>query len=133
MTPKDILAAVEKSTGSVTCNRPTIDASDAECAFEIQKRELIIREKDQLLEEHHEEHELRKTYIRSTFVFVAGVTFISLFVTVSTGLRWVKLSDTVLVTLLTTTIANVLGCLFIAFHWLFPRRSESGSEDNTDK
>lgn len=133
MTPKDILALVEKSTGAVVCARPGVDASDAESAFEIQKRELIIREKDQIIREHHEEHELRKTYIHSTFVFVVAVTFVALFITVSAGNGWLKLSDAVLITLLTTTIAHVLGCLFIAFHWLFPRRSESDNEGNTDK
>lgn len=94
----------------------------SEQMFEARKREQIIREKDQILSERDDEHELRKTYIRSSFTLVVGVTFAAMFLTTANGLKWIELSDTVVVTLLTTTTTNVIGILLIAFNWLFPKR-----------
>lgn len=94
----------------------------SEQLFEARKREQIIREKDQILDERGDEHSLRKTYIQASFVLVVGVTFTALFLTVAAGMKWLELSDTVIITLLTTTTANVIGILLIAFNWLFPKR-----------
>lgn len=124
MTPTDILNSVtQHPTSSASCERKTIDTSDSEREFELSRREQIIREKDQLIIEHHEEHELRKRYLERTFKFVSWVTFVALAMTFMKGVGGMNLSDSVLITLLTTTIANVLGCLLIAFNWLFPKRS----------
>jgi len=94
----------------------------SEQLFEARKREQIIRERDQTLSERDDEHELRKIYIRASFVLVVGVTFMALFLTTANGLNWINLPDSVIITLLTTTTANVIGILLIAFNWLFPKR-----------
>ena len=128
MSEPDILSDISVESPDIPQGQPEMpDAASRvvntdELHFEVMKRDQLIREKDQALQERSDEHDLRKKYIRATFVFVCGVTFVSLFLTTAAGMGWIALSDTVLVTLLTTTIANVLGCLFIAFHWLFPKR-----------
>lgn len=95
---------------------------ESEKSFEVERREQIIREQKQTLDERHEEHELRKRFIGNTFTLVVAVIFLSFFVTVCVGIGWLSLSDGVIITMLTTTTANVIGILLIAFNWLFPKR-----------
>lgn len=88
------------------------------------KEALQAQECSQRLKERTEEHDLRKRYLDLTFKFVVWVTVAALFLTLMDGIGSIDLSDSVVITLLTTTIANVLGCLLIAFHWLFPNRQK---------
>lgn len=127
MSAEDILA--DKTLIAAGSHQDHLDPSEADAVldqseqlFEARKREQIIREKDQLLSERSDEHELRKKYIRASFLLVVGVTFTALYLTTANGMKWIDLSDTVIITLLTTTTANVIGILLIAFNWLFPKR-----------
>lgn len=88
---------------------------DDEKKFEAQKREQLIRELKQNLDEQHEEHELRKLFLHLVYWFVVAFVFSTLLI-----VTFKKLDNSVLITLLTTTTANVIGILLIAFKWLFP-------------
>ena len=119
-------------------NRGLSELSHEEMASELQSKENALRletaradkealqtqECSQRLKERTEEHDLRKRYLDLTFKFVVWVTVAALFLTLMDGIGSIDLSDSVVITLLTTTIANVLGCLLIAFHWLFPNRQK---------
>lgn len=96
--------------------------SDEEKRFENLRREQIIREKDEELKQAHDIHGLRKWYLGLSFGFVAVFAAAALTVLVLCGSGVLELNTTVLVTLLTTTMANVIGILAIAFKWLFPRK-----------
>ena len=119
-------------------HRGLSELSHEEMASELQSKENALRletaradkaalqaqECRQRLKERTEEHDLRKRYLDLTFKFVVWVTVAALFITLMDGIGSIDLSDSVVITLLTTTIANVLGCLLIAFHWLFPNRQK---------
>ena len=96
--------------------------SDEEKHFENLRREQIIREKDEEIKQAHDIHGLRKWYLGLSFGFVAVFAFLAFRVLFLCGSGVLKLNTTVLVTLLTTTMANVIGILAIAFKWLFPRK-----------
>lgn len=68
-----------------------------------------------------EEHDLRKKYLRRVFwfvvLFVVSVTTIIILCATSVF----SLNDNVQMTLLGTTTVDLVGLLYIAFHWLFPR------------
>ena len=81
-------------------------------------------EAEQALKERRDEHELRKSFLDRVFSFATTVVFFALIMTFCVSAGILHLSDTVLVTLLTATIAHVLGSLFIAFKWLFPQRKK---------
>ena len=98
--------------------------SNDEVCGENYNKELVIRAQQQMLVHRQDEHELRKKYLTYVFAFVISVVAAAFFITSAVGADWLNLSDAVLITLLTTTIANVIGCLFIAFHWLFPARGK---------
>lgn len=102
--------------------------TEREREFEVRKREQIIAEKDQQLQQTKEEHELRKKFLHTIYTFVATVVYAALLLAFFTAAGMIHLSDAVLIALLTTTIANVLGCLFIAFNWLFPKRERQNEE-----
>lgn len=91
-----------------------------ELEYELQRREQIIREKNDEIQRHREEHGLRKRYVSNVFFLICAFLFLVLAIVVFTGIGWLRLSDTVIVTLLTTTSASVIGILLIAFKWLFP-------------
>ena len=86
--------------------------------FEVRRRDQIIREKDEEIERCKDEHKLRKRFLSRVFWFVVAFVAATLAIVV-----WSGLSDKVLITLLTTTTANIIGILLIAFKWLFPTRN----------
>ena len=85
--------------------------------FEVLRRDQIIREKEAEIERCKDEHKLRKRFLGYVFWFVVVFVVLTLAIVV-----WSSRSDKVLITLLTTTTANIIGILLIAFKWLFPTR-----------
>ena len=96
--------------------------SEDEKRFEALRKEQIIREKDEELKQAKDIHGLRKWYLGLSFGFVAVFASAALTILILCGSGVLELNTTVLVTLLTTTMANVIGILAIAFKWLFPRK-----------
>ncbi|MDR2018828.1 MAG: hypothetical protein LBQ00_08205 [Syntrophobacterales bacterium] len=89
----------------------------------IQEKEKIIQEKEKdELQRSREEHTLRKKYLQRVFLFVVIFVGLVLILVSLAGCKGISfyLSDAVLITLLTTTTANIIGVLLIAFNWLFP-------------
>ena len=95
--------------------------SEDEKLFEARKREQLIRQKDEEIRRLNEIHDLRKSYLRAAFVFVSVFSIVSISLVALCGRGLLTLADGIIVTLLTTTMANVLGVLYIAFNWLFPK------------
>ena len=96
--------------------------TEGERRFEILRREQIIREKDQELEQHREEHGLRKRYLLSVFVFVQLFVFCVMAILVLCATSVLVLGERVQMVLLGTTTIDLVGLLYIAFKWLFPNR-----------
>ncbi len=108
--PTDLIEKADESKG--------IPKRDLERLFKL----LPIRKEvtEQLREEAL--HKLREHYIGRTFCLVKLVMLLSLLFVAWVGVGWWRISDAVLVALLTTTTANVIGILLIAFNWLFPKK-----------
>ncbi len=56
-------------------------------------------------------------------MMICWLVFVGLSV-VATGIKWLLLSDAVLIALVTTTTATVLGIFIIVAKWLFPPPKE---------
>lgn len=112
VTGRDILEA-QHSDGVLT---------DEEKSFEIKMREQVIREKDDELQRSKDEHGLRKLFLHFVFWFVVGFVIVVLTYLGLCATGVFTLANTVLITLLSTTTVNVVGLLYIAFKWLFPKR-----------
>lgn len=108
---------------------------DDERDAEIVSKERVARFNDrlqrQMLKQARDEHEMRKRFMPYVFGLVVGVlgaSFLLLLISgICTACGLVFLSDKVLITLLTATVADVLGILYIAMRWLYPQHSASDS------
>lgn len=64
----------------------------------------------------------RKVYAGLIYLLVIMWLGFILWIVVATGSGWYKLSDTVLVALITTTTLNVLGLFLVVTQYLFPKK-----------
>lgn len=115
---------------SVPVRLPDLDSlRDDERNAEIASKEKVVRFYEKLLsqelKQRREEHELRKRFMPRVFWLVVGVLASTVGLLIAAG--WVNarggrfLSDKVLITLLTATVADIIGILIIALQWLYPK------------
>lgn len=90
---------------------------DDETSADMQQAELKL--KDQDIKDRQQDREQRKTFSMCIFGFVCIYMAATLTVIFLTGACSLWLSDTVLITLLSTTTANVLGLFVIVAKYLF--------------
>lgn len=71
-----------------------------------------------------QDREQRKQFAEKIFSFVCMYMGAVMFVLLSSGAQWVDfhLSDQVIITLITTTTANIIGVLLIVVHYLFRKK-----------
>lgn len=93
--------------------------------YELAKREQALREKDEELARLRELHGMRKKYLIALFSHLCAWSLVTVAFVFMDGLfSAFEMSDAVEITLLTTTLAQVLGLTAIAFKWLFPREGK---------
>ncbi len=74
----------------------------------------------------------RKKYAIYTFRLVAFYVFTILFITVSCGLEWLKLSDTVILALLGGSLAQIIGLFAFVMKYLFPNKGQKTDNDTNE-
>ena len=115
---------------SVPAQLPDLNSlRDDERDAEIASKEKVIRFYERILsqelKQRREEHELRKRFMPRVFWLVVGVLASTVGLLIAAGCvnacggRF--LSDKVLITLLTATVADIIGILIIAMRWLYPK------------
>ncbi len=91
----------------------------------------IERESSLTLEEikdRIQDREERKKYATRTFKFLVAFTFTVLGIVIAVGLdNWIcfYLSDTVVITLITTSLASIVGIFAIVMRYLFKQSSNN--------
>lgn len=106
-------AKAEESSES----RLYLSDSDLDKAFKAKE----LEEKDKSLKDHKQDREQRKTFSSWIFVFMCAYMSISLVIVFCCGFGWMQLDNSVLVALLTTTLANVIGVFNFVAKYLFHR------------
>lgn len=101
----------------------TADASNAfaESSYYDHKAEL---QKEQL-KRLQDDNDARKKFSNHIFTVTVIWMFFILLIVVSCGNECMKLSDTVLVTLIGTTTANVFGFLYVVVNYLFNKEKST--------
>ena len=89
--------------------------SDLDKAFKTKE----LEEKDEFLKDHRQDREQRKVFSFRIFWFMCAYMVLSLVIVFCCGLERMRLSDSVLITLLTTTLANVIGVFNFVAKYLF--------------
>jgi len=105
--------------------RSTLEAK----VFEDDKLRLEVKRYQFELDELHQNMAERKGYARKLFVMLCawlaimlGITIFNGIVKLASGDYAFRLSDTILVTLITTTTANVAAFFLVVTRYLFPVR-----------
>jgi len=91
--------------------RTQMEVKDYEEAFELAK-----------LKSFQDDIKARKLYAGLIYTLVVLWLGFILWIVIATGSGWYKLSDTVLVALITTTTLNVLGLFLVVTQYLFPKK-----------
>src|SRR5713226_1052614 len=73
------------------------------------------------LQQEREIHDLRKEYLPKLFYLVCGWLIVVVLLVLATSLRWIVLSDSVLIAFITSTTVSVIGLFLIAGRWLYPQ------------
>lgn len=101
------------------------DERDAEVVSKERAARFSERMNNQLLKQLRDEHNLRKHFMPYVYWLVVGVIGSTILLLVAAGCvnacGRAFLSDKVLITLLTATVADILGIFFIAIKWLYPQ------------
>ena len=111
------------------------DASLAERnALDLDRIKLELENIRQTQVATKEIHEIRKTYVQNLFVLIVCWLLLTAFVLTLAGFHdsGFTLSDKVLIALITSTTANVLGLFYVVAKWLYPAPLFDKS-DKTDK
>ena len=120
---------IEGLSGSAGSPDETIlqDLQDDEKSAEIANKELVNRFTSslnrQLLKQLRDEHNLRKKFMPYVYWLVVGVLAATFGILIASGCVRACghkfLSDKVLITLMTGTVIDIIGILYIAIRWLF--------------
>ncbi len=116
-------AAIEKT------DPPDLGASLE--GIKLQERITEYEGKKHDLEVEREMLEQRKAYASRLFDLSGyWLLFIGVFLLFS-GCGVLKVADSVLIALITTTTANVLGLFYIVARWLFPNKNNTETKDQS--
>jgi hypothetical protein len=97
--------------------------------FQRKERETALQKKEHELEVERVMLKQRKRYAFLLFGLSAvWLLFIGMFLVLA-GMEKLKVADSVLIALISTTTANVLGLFYIVARWLFPNRNNIGTID----
>lgn len=111
---------------SPSSNDPVVSEKAAYDEIERRKREAEARHLEIQNESDTQDRDQRKDFAERVYYFACVYmvfVFLILFLSGSTGTHF-KLNDTVLVTLLRTTTANVIGVFAIVVTYLFSRKKK---------
>lgn len=97
-----------------------LDEGNIQSAVKWEQKSLKVKNKEQYHQHQGDLHGWRKKTLAGlaslTIVWTAFLMYV-----ICTHLSFGRLSDTVLVAILTTTTATILGLFAIAANWLFPK------------
>ena len=85
-------------------------------------RRLDLEEKKAALERCRDIHKWRNIYLARSFYLVGYVIYVSLSFLLFSAVGLFQISNDVMITLLTTMVANTIGVLLVAFAWLYNKK-----------
>ena len=109
--------ASDKGLRAETSTDPILSIDMSSLDRELQRKEIESR--DESLKDRRQDREQRKTFSTLIFKFMCAYMFLSLAIVFFCGFGWMCLSEAVLIALLTTTLANVIGVFNFVAKYLF--------------
>lgn len=87
----------------------------------IEKQRQAIAQKDEEIASLKQDREQRKDFSKRIFVFMCLYMLVAISIVFCCGFGWMNLDNSVLITLLSTTLANVIGVFTFVAKYLFHR------------
>ncbi len=87
----------------------------------IESQRQAIKQKDEEIASLKQDREQRKDFSNRIFVFMCLYMFVAIVIVFCCGFGWMRLDPSVLITLLTTTLADVIGVFTFVAKYLFHR------------
>lgn len=97
-------------------------SDEKDSQLEVLDNALELHEKSFKLKKQKDEHEWRAIYLGRSFYLVGFVIYNALLFLLFSAVGIFKVADSVMIALLTTAAANVIGILAVAFKWLYNNR-----------
>ena len=124
----DISKKLEESLSKKTINRQGNDVTDRELQEKIylqQMQQVEMRVAIARAVKLEDDNASRRDFSRQIFAVTVVWMFLILLIVFHAGKGSLHFSDTVLVTLITTTTANVFGFMYIVVKYLFNEKNSS--------
>lgn len=90
--------------------------------FRVERDKLAFDLEQQKFNERFDLHELRRTYTPYLFYMTVGWLIFVAALVIASAAGWSRLTELVLIALITTTTTNIIGMFVIAARWLFPSK-----------
>lgn len=113
----DLMAALADEGKSRECANERAAGLPANDTNELLRMEIEKLKEE--LENQRQDREQRKVYSDKIFTFMCFYVAACIVIVTFAGLGWLALTDTVLVTLLTSALANVIGVFTFVAKYLF--------------
>lgn len=95
---------------------------EADARTRVEEDDYDKARRDAELKSFKDDNYSRKVYGYLIFGLVFAWLGVILWIVIAAGSGWYKLSDTVLVALITTTTLNIIGLLLVVTQYLFPKK-----------
>ena len=99
---------------------------DDTLAATAEKNHYDVEAIKQHVKELVETHDLRKAYLPRLFWMIVSWLIVVVLFVLAASIKWITLSDSVLIAFITSTTVSVLGLFIVAARWLFP---QSGNKE----
>lgn len=111
---------------------PSVDSADltSKPNAEPSSKNWLDRQREDDLRHNEDVHRWREIYLARSFFLVSFVIYISLSFVLFAAVGVFSLDKSVLIALLTSMVANVIGILSIAFYWLYGSRKDVSRNKN---
>ena len=102
--------------GKIDLSEPTEDTYSA------REKDLRLAKMEEEIETIKQDREQRKPFSVALFVFMCVYMSVAILIVICCGLGWLKLSDKVTITMLTTTLANIIGIFSFVAKYLYYKK-----------
>lgn len=119
MSKEDVIETLSENDGLIEETDSALKAEDLGAKHYNEYNQRKIARLNEEIEDIKQDRAQRKTFSTRIFTFMCSYLAVSMLIVFSCGYQWMLLSDTVIVTLITTTLANVIGVFTFVAKYLF--------------
>lgn len=94
-----------------------------EDVYSAREKDLRLTKMEEEIESIKQDRKQRKPFSIALFIFMCIYMFMAMLIVICCGIGWLKLPDGVIITMLTTTLANIIGIFSFVAKYLYHSKS----------